>query len=238
MTTTDNFWLWFGGIWLTAGLSFLIIGGAIGLRLDGGALDAQLQAQGTRAEGVVLAKQIVSPNDSERYRVTFRFEDARGAVVRGSADLDPAAWDALLERGPIEVLYLQDRPETYRVPGQTRDDDAVLAFVLPFIGAAIGAIGGALVVIALRTRRVRRELLRSGASAAATVIEAGPSGMRINGVPLWKVRYRFRDASGREHEGNCSLAPEEGQRWRQGAVGRVRYDARNPRSQVWTGERS
>jgi hypothetical protein len=236
--TTENFWLWFGGIWLAVGLSFLIIGGAIGFSSDGRALDARLQAQGTRVEGTVLAKEIVSQGDSPRYRVTFRFEDANGAAVRGTADVDAAAWDALAERGPIEITYLADQPGTYRVPGQTRGDEAVLALVLPFVGAVVGAIGGALVVTALRTRRVRRELLRSGSSAAASVLEVGPSGLSINGVPQWKVRYRFRDASGREHEGKCAVAPEEGQRWRQGAVGRVRYDAGNPRSQVWTGERS
>jgi hypothetical protein len=236
--TTEDFWLWFGGIWLAVGLSFLIIGAAIGVNSGGRALDARLQSQGTQVEGIVLAKEIVSPGDSQRYRVTFRFEDANGTAVRGTADVDRTAWDALAERGPIEITYLADQPGTYRVPGQTRGDDAVLALVLPFVGAVVGAIGGALVVTGLRTRRVRRELLRSGSSAAATVIEAGPCGMSITGVPQWRVRYRFRDASGREHEGKCSLSPEEGRRWRQGAVGRVRYDARNPGSQVWTGERS
>ena len=169
MITTENFWLWFGGIWLAVGLLLLAIGGAIGLNLGDGGLAARLEAEGTRVEGVVLTKEIASAEDSARYRVTFRFADARGATVRGTAQVDPDAWDALVERGPIEVVFLQDRPETYRVPGQTGDDDAVLAFVLPFVGAVVASLGGALIVMALRTRRVRRELLRSGASAAATV---------------------------------------------------------------------
>jgi hypothetical protein len=236
--TTENFWLWFGGIWLAVGLSFLAIGGAIGLNLMDGGLDARLRAEGTRAEGTVLTKEIASADDSPRYRVTFRFADALGAVIRGTAELDPNAWDALVERGPIEVVYLQDRPQTYRVPGQTGDDDAVLAFVLPFMGAVVAALGGGLIVMALRTRRIRRELLRSGASAAATVVDVGPGSLRINGVPQWQVRYRFRDARGCTHEGRHALSPEDAERWRQGAVGRVRYDTRNPRLQVWTGERS
>ncbi len=235
MITTENFWLWFGGIWLTVGLAFLAIGGGIGL--SRGSVDAGLVASGVRAEGTVLSKEISADNGRERYRVTFRFDDGRDGTIRGTAELDAESWDALVERGPIEIVYLANDPQTYRVTGQ-RGDGAMVGFIFAVVGAVIAIVGGVLVVRALRSRRIRRELLRSGASAAATVIEVGPSSLRINGVPLWQLRYRFRDARGQAHQGECQLAPDEAQRWQAGSAGRVRYDTRDARVNVWTGERA
>jgi hypothetical protein len=233
--TNDNFWIWFGGIWLAVGLLFLVIGG--GIAWNSRALGARLDAEGVSVEGVVLGKEIVSRNDGpERYRVTFRFSDARGETVRGSADLGAETWDALVERGPIEVRYLPRRPLTYRVLGQS-GVDAVLVFLFPLIGAVLSAVGGAIVVNALRKRAIRRELVRSGVIAAGTVIDVGPGNLHINGIPQWVLRYRFQDAQGHAHEGKCVLSQEVAHSWQPGAVGRIRYDARDPRSRVWTGDR-
>jgi hypothetical protein len=233
--TNENFWIWFGGIWLAVGLAFLGIGGGIGWNTR--MLDARLDAEGVPAEGVVLGKEIVSSNDGpERYQVTFRFSDARDETVRGSAHLDAATWDALVERGPIEVVYLPTSPLTYRVPGQS-GANAVLVFVFPLVGAVLAAVGGFIVVNALRKRSVGRELMRSGAIAAGTVFDVGPGNLRINGIPQWELRYRFQDAQGRAHEGKCAVSQEAARSWQPGSVGRIRYDARNPRSQVWTGDR-
>ncbi len=232
--TTESFWLWFGGIWLTVGLAFLAIGGGIGL--SRGSVDTGLAANGVRVEGTVLSKELSAPdNGSERYHVTFRFDDGQERTIRGTAELDAESWDALVERGPIEIVYLANDPQKYRVTGQ-RGAAAVVVFIFTVIGGVIAVIGGALVVHTLGSRRIRRELLRSGASAAATVIEVGPSGLHINGVPLWQLRYRFRDARGRAHEGKCKLAADEAQRWQAGSAGRVIYDTRDARVNVWTGE--
>ena len=234
MITNENFWLWFGGIWLAVGLAFLGIGGGIGWH--NGTIDARLDAEGAPAEGIVVGKEIVSRNDGpERYAVTFRFSDTRGETVRGSADLDAATWDALVERGPIEIVYLPASPLTYRVLGQSRAN-ALLVFVFPLIGAVLAAVGGFIVVNALRQRGIRRELMRSGAIAAGTVFDVGPGNLRINGIPQWQLRYRFQDSHGRAHEGKWVLSQEAARRWQPGSVGRIRYDAHNPRSQVWTGD--
>lgn len=235
MITNDNFWIWFGGIWLAVGLMFLVIGGGIGW--NSRALDARLDAEGVSVEAVVLGKEIVSRNDGpERYRVTYRFNDARGEAVRGWADLSAETWDSLVERGPIDVRYLPGRPSTHRVLGQS-GADALLVFLFPLIGAVLAAVGGAIVVNALRKRGIRRELVRSGAIAAGTVIDVGPGNLHINGIPQWVLRYRFQDAQGRAHEGKCALSQEVARSWQPGAVGRIRYDARDPRSRVWTGDR-
>jgi hypothetical protein len=230
MITNSNFWLWFGGLWLAVGLLFLAIGGGVGFYRS--QLAARLDGEGVGAEGLVLAKEISAPRDgSTTYNVTFRFADARGETIRGSAKLDRQAWDALVERGPIEVVYLANRPQTYRVQGQS-DSDLVIALVFFLVGAALAAVGGVIVGNALRTRRVAR----TGAIAVASVVDVRPGRLRINGIPQWEVRYRFQDASGRAHEGRCSVAPDAGQQLKPGALGRIRYDARNPRASVWTGQ--
>ena len=230
--THSSFWFWFGGLWLAVGLLFLGVGVGVGLYERG--LAARLDAGGVRTEGVVLAKEISAPRDrSVSYNVTFRFVDARGETIRGSAAVAAAAWDALVERGPIDVVYLPDRPQTYRVAGQS-EADVVLVIVFALAGGVLTVVGGLIVGNAVRTRR----LARTGNVATGRVVAVQPGRLQINGILQWELRYRFQDASGRHHEGKCSLSPEAAQAWAEGAVGRVRYDARKPRASVWTGERA
>jgi hypothetical protein len=228
MITNSNFWLWFGGLWLAVGLCFLGIGGGVAVYRSG--LAARLDAEGVPVEGFVVAKEIVAPRDrSTSYNVTFRFTDARGETIRGSAKLDAETWDALVERGPIEVVYLPDRPQTYRIAGQS-DSELVIAIVFPLVGVVLALGGGLLLGNALRTRRVAS----TGAIANASVVEVRPGRLHVNGIPQWEVRYRFQDATGQAREGKCSVSPDAAQRLKPGVVGRVRYDARNPRANVWT----
>jgi hypothetical protein len=163
MITNSSFWFWFGGLWLAVGLGFLTIGAGIGFYERG--LAAQLAAEGVRTEGLVLTKEISAPsNGSESYRVSFRFSDTRGETFRGTARLAPEAWDALVERGPIEIVYLAGRPQTHRVAGQS-DSRAMLAFVFALIGAVLTVVGGFVLGNALRTRRLA--LARTGVTAIA-----------------------------------------------------------------------
>jgi hypothetical protein len=232
--TAENFWFWFGGIWLAVGLLFAGVGGGIAYNQAG--IEQRLDASGVATEGVVLVKELDVRDGSDGHNVTFRFDGPQGATVRGAAELDAASWDALVERGPISVVYLPDRPSTYRVPGQT-DDAAVLGIVFPLVGGVLALVGGFVVVNAARMRRVRGALLQSGATASATVVDVAAGNLRINGVPQFVLRYRFQDSSGKMHDGKVQLPPVEAQRWSVGAQGRVRYDSRNPRSHVWTGQR-
>ena len=233
MITAKNFWFWFGGIWLAIGVLFLIVGVAVGV--NHAKLAARFTAAGRTVQGEVLGKEISSSSGgSATYHATFRYTGERGENVRGSADLTPEAWDALVEGGPVEVTYLPDRPQTYRVRGE-RDTDTVLSLVFGGVGAVLAIVGGFLLFTALRKLRRDAELTRSGVLAAATVVEVGPGNLRINGVPQWKLRYRFRDSLGHSHDGLCTLSASEAQSWKAGAAGRVRYDSRNPRSHVWIG---
>jgi hypothetical protein len=199
-------------------------------------LDARFAAQGRTVEGTVLAKEIRSSSNgsSTTYRVDFRYSTEQGETVRASADIGGDVWDGLVERGPIEVAYLPDRPPAYRVPGQ-RNPDALLAYIFAIVGAVLATVGGFLVVNAWRTAKLTAELIRSGALATATVVDVSPGNLRINGVPQWRLRYCFQDSRGKGYEGSCTLSPVDAESWRQGAEGKVRYDARNPRLHVWVG---
>jgi hypothetical protein len=125
--TAENFWFWFGGIWLAAGVVLAAVGGGVGVsRAMPG---ARLEAEGASADGVVLTKSVRAPNDgAETHSVTFRFAVAQGETVVGRAELEPQAWDA----------------------------QAIVAFVLPLAGAVVAALGGFVLWNARRTRRAVR----------------------------------------------------------------------------------
>lgn len=234
MIAARNFWLWFGGTWFAVGALFVVVGAALGVNHTN--VEKRLIAGGRAAEGVVLTKEIaLAIRGSPTYHVTFRFDTVDRRTLRGAAELEPDAWRALAERGPIDVTYLPERPGTYRVSGQT-DSDVVLTLVLCLVGVAFAAVGGFLLLPMLRARSRETALERHGTIAGATVLEVAPANVRIDGVPQWKLTYRFRDAQGRTHEGTCSMSPHEAHAWKRGRIGRVRYDARNPRAHVWVGQ--
>jgi hypothetical protein len=238
--TAKNFWFWFGGIWFAIGVLFLAV--AISVDVYGARLGARFAAQGRTTQGVVLGKEIVSSSSSSSstssppsYRVTFRFTDQRGQTLRGSEELEAEAWDTLVEGGPIELAYLPDQPQTYRVQGR-HDTTGILTLVFGGVGAALAVVGGFVLFNALRHRRREHDLEATGVSTEATVIALAQGNLRINGIPQWKLRYRFRDFHGGSHEGSRTLSAQEAESWQEGATGRVRYDSRRPRSHVWIGK--
>lgn len=233
MITAKNFWFWFGGIWFAVGSVFLAVGIIVGI--DRSNVETRFAAGGRDAEGIVLSKEISSSNDnSPGYRVAFRFDTFDDRTIRGSAELTAEAWDALAERGPILVTYLPDRPATFRVPGQ-KDDGAMLTLAFGLMGAGFAGVGGFLLLSAFRKRNREIALELHGTLVSATVLDVAPGNLRINGIPQWKLKYRFSDSRGGRHDGSCSLSPDEAQAWKPGQAGRVRYDSRNPRSHAWVG---
>ena len=234
MITAKNFWFWFGGLWASVGTLFLTVGIAVGIY--NARIDEQLAASGRETEGTVLTKEISgsSDGDARTLRVTFRFVDEAGRSVLGAAELDPVAWDALVEQGPIRLTYLPNAPQTYRVQDHS-DSAAVIPWVFALVGGVLAAVGSFVVVSARRKSKREAVLLEHGMLATATVLDVAPGNVRINGVPQWKLRYRFQDSRGRAHEGSHALSPDEAQDWQPGRTGNVRYDAQNPRSHLWTG---
>ncbi len=229
--TAKNFWLWFGGIWAAVGAVFLVVGIAVGI--SAAQITERLTQSGREIEGLVLTKE-VSGSDNGAYRVTFRFVDETGQNHRGAAELDPTAWDALTEQGPIRLTYLPQSPRTFRVRDQ-RDPAAVVSWVFGLVGVALTGVGSFVVVTARRKTKREAALLKHGSRAAATVLDVAPGAVRINGIPQWTLRYRYSDFRGQPHEGSCALSPDEAQSWQPGQAGNVRYDTQSPRSHVWTG---
>jgi hypothetical protein len=110
--TQKNFWFWFGGIWLSVGLVFLVVGVSVGIHRM--SVDERLEREGRTVDGMVLTKEIYRKSSksgnssSPSYRVTFRFVPRDGEIVEGTADVTAEDWDVLEERGPVQVMYLPD----------------------------------------------------------------------------------------------------------------------------------
>ena len=239
MITPKNFWLWFGGIWLSVGSLFLVIGISNGVH--GIMVHDRLEKEGRTTKGMVLTKEVYTTSSksgsrsSPSYRVTFRFVPREGEAVRGTADVNIEDWDALEERGPIRVTYLPDQPQSHRVLGQSKAE-VVLPLVFSAVGGVLSLIGGVIVLNALGKRKREKALRRSGGTAEATVTDVGPANVRINGIQQGTLRYRFQDPSGALQTGSCTLTPEEAQDWQPGQTGKVRYDLRRPGINVWIGK--
>lgn len=150
--TAENFWFWFGGIWLAVGLLFLGVGA--GIALNRSSEDARLASSGVETEGIVLVKERAERGGSASYHVQFRFPGPQGKPVHGSAELAPDAWNELVERGRISIVYLPLDPALHRVRGQT-SDQAWLAVVFPLIGGTLAIVGALVIANARRTRRAR-----------------------------------------------------------------------------------
>lgn len=237
MITPKSFWLWFGGIWLSVGALFLVIGISVGMQQM--RLNDRLEKEGRTVDGMVLIKEVYGKSrkggsgSSPSYRVTFRFTPHGGDAIRGTADVAGGDWDALEERGPIRVTYLPDTPASHRVAGQSTA--VLLPLIFSGVGAVIAPLGGFVVFNAVRRRTREKELARTGVMAEATITDIGPSSLRINGLPQMKLCYRFQDAQGKTREGSCPVSPEEAGNWLPGQSGHVRYNQRNPRLNIWIG---
>ena len=106
-----------------------------------------------------------------------------------------------------------------------------LGVVALAMGLFFVPIGGGLLLGAIRRELRYRRLLRDGKTAAGIVISVSRHGSRS---PVWRVLYRFRDASGQEHRATSryegqSVAP----RWELGGIGcTIRYDPRQPQESI------
>jgi hypothetical protein len=233
-----SFAFWFGGIWFFAGTPFLISGIYVGF--DTWRKDESFAREGQVTQGMVLTKWISHSRDSQHrestsYWVGFRFRAPDGAVVKRAAQVDGDLWDRLVEREPIRVAFLPGDPQTNRIEGETS------AWMLPIIFTGLGLvfvpIGGYIffkgVGGILRELRLQSE----GTLAKATVVEVEPTNTYFKGVQQWRIRYRYRDSLGRDHDGASNvMPPEEAQEWKAGDTGTVRFDAHAPKKSIWVGK--
>ena len=223
-----NFWLLFGGIFMIAGLLMGFIGGGMLWQ------ESRFAEGSVEAEGTVLGKSLnqATSDRGTKYFVNYRFTDANGVTHDASDEVEFAAWDALVEGGPIPVQYLDGDPATSRMSG----DNWLFAWIFLGIGVLTAAIGTALVIPGIRGFRRERRLWTSGTSAWATVTGHVQANVRLNGRYLWHITYEYEDAAGAAHDGRSSYLGEgEAHGFAAGSRALVRYDSGRPSDSVWIG---
>jgi hypothetical protein len=227
-----SFWLLFGGIWLFVGLIMLVTAAGIAVQ------ERSWASEAVTTTGIVLAKDIV-PADSDSstgYRVRFRFATADGSSVEGSDAVQVATWEALTERGPIEVHYLPSSPSSARLesgPG------AVGLAIFLVMGSFFGGVGGVLFGRALLGLLRARRLLVTGVTTEATVTSVEETNVSFNRQPQFRIRYTYRDGQGEEHAGGSGyLDWQEASLWKPGDPVAIRFDRRRPAESQWAGETS
>ncbi len=224
-----SFWLFFGGIWLLAGLVLFVVG--VGMALE----ERVWSSDAVQTTGMVLTKDIVraDSDSSTQYRVRFRFSPEDGSTVDGAQDVSIETWEALTERGPVAVYYLPTSPSSARLDP---DANVVISIVFLVVGVVFGGIGGVLFVRAVRGLLRARRLLRSGVATEATVSGVEGTNVSFNRRPQFRVRYRYRDEQGGEHEGDSGyLDWDEASTWNEGDHVSVRYDPQRPADSHWVG---
>ncbi len=238
MITAKNFWLWFGRIWLFCGSPFLLIGLYLGAQQV--MISKRLAAEGRTVGGIVLTKAITSSSstssrggNTSTYKITFRFLTP-GGLVTGGSEVTAEAWDSLVEREPIQVTYLPDAPQYYRIEGQTNGWWIPASFTV--MGGIFTSLGGFIFLRARTGLQARARLHREGIITEGTIFEVRPTRIRINGVHQWSLRYRYQDGRGKSCTGAESLSPEEAEAWKEGDKGMVRYDPRRPNLSIWIGK--
>jgi hypothetical protein len=187
---TRKFWTIFGGSFLAAGLIALVVGLYATYRAYDNA--GRLAHEGQIAEGIVLERKIETSQASNVtgggcahcrpmtfYRLVYRFTTADGQTFTDEAGVDQAAWDRLIERSPVRIIYVPGAPGINALAGH----EPKWAFVLiaPSLGLIFGALGG---FVLMRTRRQGNSAL-----ASDTVVE----GARRDRGSRQRVRkHRFR----------------------------------------------
>ncbi len=230
--TPRNFWLWFGGIWLSVGVPFLAIG--VGFTIHQSLTAKRLEREGQPAEGMVLVKEVRRDDSGYTFKVSFRFSLTGDGPLVGSAEVDEEAWDALEERGPIPVTYLPGNPRSHRVPGQKME--VLLPVIFGILGGILTVLGGMVVLRTVSARRREAHLAEEGVVTRATVTDVHTARIRVHGTWQWRIRYRYEDGQGNAHQGVATVTPEEAEGWQPGQTGAVRFDPARPRRSVWLGK--
>jgi hypothetical protein len=226
---------------------FLILGGAgfviLGLFLMTagiiqGVREQRFAATGKLGNGRVVAKSIehVRRGNTENtiFVVAYQFTTAAGEPVNGREVLPRRAWEAVHEGDAISVRYLPDNPKTNREASKGGFGSVIVSSLA---GLLLGGLGARMMGFVVRPTWRRWRLKRAGGSAEGVVVAVEPSKLRVRFTRQWSIRYRFRDASGEEHERISGPLPPELVAGRHpGNVGTVFYDPNRPADSIWKGE--
>ena len=234
MITQRNFWFFFGGLWFAVGVLFAAIGAFV--LWQHLTLNEQLARDGATAAGIVLSKRMRGGSNQTTFQVEYRFKSADGAVTERTAEVDGKTWDSLVEGEAVEVLYVRGAPGLHRLPGEY-PERLILGLIFSVVGGLFAIAGAIILWRATARRKLVERLLREGARAAAEVIEVMPTNFRINQMPQWAIRYRYRDQFGKTHDGKTPPMPQEEARlWKPGNRGQVGFERNRPQRSIWIGK--
>ncbi len=218
---------------LLAGAVFVFVGAGLLWTAIGMALELK---QAVDLPATVLDKSLTpadrDQNPSTRYLVRVRFVEPGGQAGESDQEVEPEVWEELAAGDSYPVRYVPAKRKV--IPsGIAEPIGAAIAGVMSIV---VLLIGRWLVVPSARQLLTELRLLSGGTPASATVTEVFPTSSSLNRVTLWKLRYRYKDPTGQEHEAESGfLMPDEAREWQPGSVGAVRYDPRRPGTSMWLG---
>ena len=227
-----SFGFWFGGIWLVAGVPFLVV--TIYLFYD----DRRYETEGRIVQGTVRTKEVKrsrsnsSSSSTASYHVTYRFTTSNGEIIEGRDQLGQSRWEVLTEQGPIQIAYLPSNVNANRVFGQTH---LLLKVIFGILGTVFTAMGGTILFLAVRRVWFESHLRQVGVMIPATVTSVTPTSLEVNGSPQWRLDYSFEDR-GRLQTRHVTLSPEDASEWDSGDRGIIRIDPKRPTRVVWIGK--
>ncbi len=222
------------GVGLPAGAIMLVAGVVFSF----GAAETGLQYRDApELRGVVTEKRLVRAdrdrNRSTRFIARYRATLPDGGTVEAETSLPRKAWEARAVGDEIPVRYLASERRTLPETGSAEFEGSVI----------MGGLGAILFVAGLLVARgpVRRlfdltRLIGGGRPATATVESVFETSTSVKRMIYWRLRYRYRDAVGRVHEGESDLlTPGEAGEWEAGATGPILYDPSRPSRSAWLG---
>lgn len=127
---------------------------------------------------------------------------------------------------------LQYRNATHEAAPQDLNN----AIVFGVLGVILFVVG--LLVARGPVRRLFDLMLLTGGGTAGTATVTGvfETSFSTKRTIFWRLRYRYRDTRGAEHEGESDLlTPDEAREWRMGAAGPILYDPERPGTSAWLG---
>jgi hypothetical protein len=218
---------------LPAGALFVFVGAALLWTAITMALDLR---QAADLPATVLGKDWIpadrDQNPSTRYRVRVRFVDPGGETNQLDLDVEPEEWEELAAGDTYPVRYVASRRKV--IPSGMAEP--ITAAIVGAVSIVVLLIGRWLFVPAARRLLRDLRLLSGGTPASATVTDVFPTSSSVNRVTLWKLRYRYKDRMGAEHEAESGfLMPDEAHEWQPGSTGAIRYDPRQPSASLWLG---
>jgi hypothetical protein len=131
--------------------------------------------------------------------------------------------------GVVLGLVFRSRPPRQRT--------TLVFLIVPFgLGLAFTTVGGIYASQGLAAQQLEERLQASGVTTQARVVAVERTFTRLNGRYLWKIRYEYRDPTGRVHEGESGyLERVDAESYRVGEQAFVRYDPQQPSASIWMG---